>query len=90
MNEQQTIEELQRKLDAALQDLLNQSASICESCLYCKHLHECEGENCDCYDQKCTDEFTGDCKKLVNTPCNGCDFKNHWEWRGITEAACDG
>lgn len=83
MNE--TIEALERKLDAALQDLLNQSASIAESCLYCKHRQECEGENCDCYDINCTFECVGDCKKLVNTPCNGCDFRNHWEWRGITE-----
>lgn len=78
---------MERELKAALADLLNVSASICESCLYCKHYHVCEGAKCDCYDQGCTEEHVGDCKKLTDTPCNGCDFKNHWEWRGVKQEA---
>lgn len=80
---------MERELKAALNDLLTVSASIAESCLYCKHHHECEGENCDCYDADCTFDYAGDCKKLRDTPCNGCDFRNHWEWRGITEENCE-
>ena len=68
MNEQQTIEDLKRKLDAALHDLLSLSASITESCLYCKHYQGDDQENA------CPD-----------TPCHGCDFRNHWEWRGVTD-----
>lgn len=87
MDEQQKIEDLQRKLDAALRDLLDHTASICESCLYCKHYHECQGKECDWYSggSYCMLQPHGDCKKLVNTPCHGCDYRNHWEWRGVTD-----
>lgn len=27
----------------------------------------------------------GTCAEMENTPCNGCDFQNHWEWRGVKE-----
>ena len=30
----------------------------------------------------CMDFDYGTCDFLENTPCNGCDFKNHWQWRG--------
>lgn len=33
----------------------------------------------------CTDFDWGTCSMLENTPCNGCDFQNHWEWRGPQE-----
>lgn len=27
----------------------------------------------------------GTCAEMENTPCNGCDLQNHWEWRGVKE-----
>lgn len=33
----------------------------------------------------CEDFDWGTCSMAKNTPCNGCDFQNHWEWRGIQE-----
>lgn len=30
----------------------------------------------------CDDFEYGQCPAMENTPCNGCDFKNHWQWRG--------
>lgn len=33
----------------------------------------------------CEDLIFGTCPLLENTPCNGCDFENHWEWRGPCE-----
>lgn len=33
----------------------------------------------------CMDFDWGTCPMMENTPCNGCDFQNHWEWRGIQE-----
>lgn len=30
----------------------------------------------------CEDFEFGTCPLLENTPCNGCDFENHWQWRG--------
>lgn len=31
----------------------------------------------------------GTCAEMENTPCNGCDFQNHWEWRGVKEEKDD-
>lgn len=31
----------------------------------------------------CEDFDFGTCPALENMPCNGCDFENHWEWRGL-------
>lgn len=33
----------------------------------------------------CMDFDYGTCDFLENTPCNGCDFKNHWKWRGVEQ-----
>ena len=33
----------------------------------------------------CMDFEHGTCDFLENTPCNGCDFKNHWKWRGVEQ-----
>lgn len=30
----------------------------------------------------CRDFEFGTCAALENTPCNGCDFENHFSWRG--------
>lgn len=30
----------------------------------------------------CEDFDYGQCPAMENTPCNGCDFVNHWQWRG--------
>lgn len=30
----------------------------------------------------CMDFKYGTCKMLEDTPCNGCNFENHWTWRG--------
>lgn len=30
----------------------------------------------------CDDFEYGTCPAMENTPCNGCDFENHWQWRG--------
>ena len=68
-------------------------------CKYCKHHQPCEGRNCkdyiegkDAWDDKhcyhdwvwsCQDFNYGECPKLENTPCNGCNFENNFEWKGI-------
>ena len=68
-------------------------------CKYCKHHQSCEGKNCKDYiegkgawDDKncyydwvwsCEDFNYGECPKLENTPCNGCNFENNFEWKGI-------
>ena len=68
-------------------------------CKYCKHYQPCEGKNCKDYiegkgawDDKhcyydwvwsCQDFNYGECPKLENTPCNGCNFENNFEWKGI-------
>lgn len=68
-------------------------------CKYCKHHQPCEGKNCKDYiegkgawDDKhcyydwvwsCQDFNYGECPKLENTPCNGCNFENNFEWKGI-------
>ena len=33
----------------------------------------------------CMDFDYGTCDFLENTPYNGCDFKNHWQWRGVKQ-----
>ena len=91
------IKELQLKLENANKDI-NLAISTDDYCLLCKHYIKCNGEECDCYEEGvgCTDEngnyfdlkwtckdFNwGECPKMENTPCNGCDFVNNFEWRG--------
>ena len=31
----------------------------------------------------CEDFDWGTCDKLKDTPCNGCNFRNNWQWRGV-------
>ena len=33
----------------------------------------------------CEDFKYGTCAAMENTPCNGCDFQNNWQWRGVKE-----
>lgn len=90
--------ELEDERDAAIEDL-KKALWDDEICLYCKHYHHCDEKKCDGYiegvgmtDEKgnyydlkwsCMDFNLGTCSKLENTPCNGCDLKNHFEWRGV-------
>lgn len=93
----ENITELQSQLDAAVNDI-KVALNTDDNCLLCKHYIKCEDESCNCYvsgygctDEKghymdwhwsCEDFNWGECPKLENTPCNGCDFVNHFEWRG--------
>ena len=96
----QQISVLQEERDAAVKDLMNVFWDD-EVCNYCKYKHHCEDEKCSeyiegkgCYDEdsryfdwkwSCRDFDWGTCAKLENTPCNGCDLINHFEWRGVQE-----
>ena len=91
---------LKAERDAAIEDL-NKALWDDEVCIYCKFHHHCEGERCNCYIEgkgcydedsryydwkwSCQDFDWGTCDKLENTPCNGCDLINHFEWRGIKD-----
>lgn len=92
------IENLEKERDAAVEDL-KKALWDDEVCSYCKHNYHCGDTKCDEYiegvgmtDEKgnyydwewsCLDFDWGTCSKLENTPCNGCDLINHFEWRGI-------
>lgn len=73
--------------------------SICDFCKYhikCKGKN-CENyiEGKGCIDTagkefpdwkwSCMDFTYGTCDKLINTPCNGCDFKNNFKYRGLKD-----
>ena len=93
----ETNKQLTKRLNAAIEDLKNALWDD-EICPYCKHHYHCNDTNCDEYiegvgmtDEKgnyldwkwsCRDFDWGTCTKLENTPCNGCDLINHFEWRG--------
>lgn len=93
----ETNKQLVKQFNAAVEDL-KKALWDDEICPYCKHNYHCGGIECDEYiegvgmtDEKgnyydwkwsCEDFNWGTCVKLENTPCNGCDFKNHFEWRG--------
>lgn len=90
--------ELEEQLEAAIRDIQRALWDGGSPCDFCKHKHHCEGEKCSdyiegkgCYDEdsryydwkwSCEDFDWGTCTKLENTPCNGCDLINHWEWKG--------
>ncbi len=44
-----------------------------------------EGKEYPDFKWSCDDFEYGTCPAMENTPCNGCDFENHWEWRGLCE-----
>ena len=90
--------ELEDERDAAIEDL-KKALWDDEICPYCKHNYHCGDIKCDeyiegvgmtdakgnYYDMKwsCRDFDWGTCSKLENTPCNGCNLVNHFEWRGV-------
>ena len=77
---------MDRELKAALDDLRSIVMGTENTCLYCKHYRECEGEKCDRY-ESCNADYLTDCEKLEKTPCNGCHYRSHWEWRGVKDEA---
>ena len=97
----ETNKQLTRKIDALLKDFKEVVIEAEDVCKYCKNYQPCEGKNCKDYiegegawDDKhcyydwvwsCQDFNYGECPKLENTPCNGCNFKNNWEWRDVNE-----
>lgn len=92
------LKEFQNKLDEAEKDIQSVLWGNNDPCNLCKHHHICEYMDCDkyiegigmtdedgkYYDWKwsCLDFDYGTCDKLENTPCNGCDLINHFEWKG--------
>ena len=94
----ETNKQLTKRLNAAIEDIKNVLWDD-EICPYCKHYYHCNDTHCDEYiegvgmtDEKgdyydwkwsCRDFDWGTCTKLENTPCNGCDLINHFEWRGV-------
>lgn len=92
------INTLQIERDAAIKDLKKVlwDDDVCE---YCKYHHKCQGKECEFYIEgigmsneeneyfdwkwSCKDFKWGTCEKLENTPCNGCNSQNHFEWRGV-------
>ena len=94
----ETNKQLTKQLNAAVEDL-KRALWDDEVCSYCKYNYHCGDIKCDEYiegvgmtDEKgnyydwewsCRDFDWGTCAKLENTPCNGCDLKKHFEWRGV-------
>ena len=94
VNKQLTI-----KFDALLKDFKEVVIESEDVCKYCKNYQPCEGKNCkdyiegkDAWDYKscyhdwvwsCQDFDYGKRPKLENTSCNGCNFKNNFEWKGF-------
>lgn len=91
------IDNLQAQLDMAIEDI-KVALNTDDICSLCEHYIKCEGEDCKYYmsgyglkDEKgnyihwpwsCEDFTWGECPKLENTPCNGCDFTNNFKWHG--------
>ena len=94
----ETNKQLTRKFNALFDDFRTVILNSDEVCNYCKHFKPCDGKSCNQYIEgvggwlhneyhhdlrwNCQDFNYGECPKLENTYCNGCDFKNNWEWRG--------
>ena len=94
----ETNKQLTRKFNALFDDFRNVILKSDEVCNYCKHFKPCDGKSCKQYiegvgaynhtghkhdwEWSCMDFNYGECPMLENTPCNGCNFKNNWEWRG--------
>ena len=96
VDENQQLTEKISILSKDFNEVIIKSEDICK---YCKHHQPCEGKNCkdyiegkDVWDNKhcyydwvwsCQDFKYGECPKLENTPCNGCNFKNNFKWNGV-------
>ena len=94
----ETNKQLTIKFDALLKDFKEVIIESEDVCKYCKNYQPREGKNCkdyiegkDAWDYKscyhdwvwsCQDFDYGKCPKLENTSCNGCNFKNNFEWKG--------
>ena len=64
------------------------------ACDLCVYNIRCTGKDCVCYESgevdfdgvkhkwDCCDYEYGECRVLKNTPCNGCNFENHFKWNG--------
>lgn len=97
----ETNKHLIKRISVLLKEIRELAIKSEDVCKYCKHYQPCDGKNCKDYiegkgawDDKhcyydwvwsCQDFNYGECPKLENTPCNGCNFKNNWEWRDVNE-----
>lgn len=69
------------------------NTSICD---FCEFYQPCMGKDCEFYEEgigvtidgvgynfkwNCLDFDV--CRKREGTPCEGCDFKRHFKWRGL-------
>ena len=95
----ETNKHLTRKINALLKDFKDVIIESEDICKYCKNYQPCEGKNCKDYvegkgawDNKhcyydwvwsCQDFNYGECPKLENTLCNGCNRRNNFVWKGI-------
>lgn len=95
----ETNKHLIKRISVLLKEIRELAIKSEDVCKYCKHHQPCEGRNCkdyiegkDAWDDKhcyhdwvwsCQDFNYGECPKLENTPCNGCNFENNFEWKGI-------
>lgn len=84
------IERMSAELDAAKHDLHMLQRQCDNGCLLCAHYVDCE--KCNLYQSipippdeplSCMDLELGECRGMKGSPCKGCDFYNHWEWRGL-------
>ena len=90
--------QLIKKINMLFQDFKEVVLESDEVCKYCKYQQPCEGKSCKQYIEgvggwlhneyhhdwkwNCQNFNYGECPKLENTYCNGCDFKTNWKWRG--------
>lgn len=97
----ETNKQLSEKILVLLEDIKRLATNSEDGCNYCKYNQPCKGKDCEYYTEgvgltdedgnyvnwhwTCKDFDYGTCKKLENTPCNGCNFSNNWEWRDISE-----
>ena len=84
-----------------LTKLLKHANDYDDICAVCKNRIECKGENCECFEQgkgmswgkveypdmkwTCEDFNYGTCKKMENTPCQGCFDSEYsgFDWVGL-------
>ena len=95
----ETNKQLAKRISVLLKEIRELAIKSEDVCKYCKHYQPCDGKKCKDYiegkgawDDKhyyydwvwsCQDFNYGECPKLENTPCNGCNFENNFEWKGI-------
>lgn len=70
----------QRRCEAAERDIRGLIKSIDCACDFCTHHRVCKG----CENEKtCSKAFEFcTCPAMKDTPCNGCNFENNFQWRG--------